>query len=492
MSIQVCPHENRHRPRSARRRRCAGAARLRHPIAHRTSRSTGAETVDYLTDLRDRDELSCKLANVRLLHRVPGVDIPVVAVVGGGQPGRFGSLEAFQCLAAATKELAAAARKRVVIQTGALERPRARAAVAGAINGCHGQDLLRAERKLKPLPWISWLGLDPADVHWGTEVGRAMLLTRELVNLPPNRIYPESFVHRAAEVAISSGLELEVWDELRLRRERCGCLLEVARGSQRPPRLLILRYRGQRACPPLALVGKGVTFDSGGLSLKPSDSMLTMKCDMAGAATVLGAMQAIAHLQLATPVVGLVGLVENMISGSSYRLGDVLTARNGKTVEVHNTDAEGRLVLADVLDVAVQERPAAIIDIATLTGACVVALGTDIAGLMSNDDDLQQRLRQAAVQAGEEVWPLPMSPHFADQIRGKVGDLKNVGEGRWGGAITAAKFLEEFVAKTPWVHVDIAGPAFYDSAKPFLDAGASGVMVRSLVQLAEHWPESKR
>ena len=236
--------------------------------------------------------------------------------------------------------------------------------------------------------------------------------------------------------------------------------------------------------PPLALVGKGVTFDSGGLSIKPSEGMLSMKCDMAGAATVLASMQAIARLQVDTPVVGLVGLAENMISGNSYRLGDVLTARSGKTIEIQNTDAEGRLVLADVLNVARDESPGQIVDVATLTGACLVALGTDVAGIMSNHQAWQDQVAQAAQRAGELVWPLPMFPHFAEQVQSKVADLKNVGDGRWGGAITAAKFLEAFVGEVPWTHIDMAGPAFYDSPKPHMDAGASGAIVRTLVELA--------
>ncbi len=279
---------------------------------------------------------------------------------------------------------------------------------------------------------------------------------------------------------------MEVWDELRLRREKCDALLGVSAGSVRQPRLLILRYAGTKQQPPLALVGKGVTFDSGGLSLKPSEGMLSMKCDMAGAATVLGAMQAIAKLELETPVVGLVGLVENMISGSSLKLGDVLTARSGKTIEIHNTDAEGRLVLADVLNVALDEHPAQIVDLATLTGACVVALGVDIAGLMANNSTLQAQLQSAAATVGEELWPLPMHEYFSEQISSKVADIKNVGEGRWGGAITAAKFLQEFVGTTPWAHLDIAGPAFADSPKPHLDAGATAAMLRTIVQLAEN------
>jgi leucyl aminopeptidase len=231
-----------------------------------------------------------------------------------------------------------------------------------------------------------------------------------------------------------------------------------------------------------------VTFDSGGLSIKDNENMKTMKCDMAGAATVLAAMQAIARLQLRANVVGLCGLVENMVSGSSYKLGDVLRARSGKSIEVLNTDAEGRLVLADVLDVATQSLGARkLIDLATLTGACMVALGRDVAGAMSNDQPWCDEVLAAAKDCGEPAWQLPMFDDYRELIKSAVADIKNVGDGRWGGAITAAKFLEEFVAGKPWVHLDIAGPAFLESAKPWLDAGGSGQFVRTLVEVARRW-----
>jgi len=248
---------------------------------------------------------------------------------------------------------------------------------------------------------------------------------------------------------------------------------------------VILKHSGgKEGDAPLALIGKGVTFDSGGLSIKTSDGMVTMKCDMAGAATVLGAMQAIAQLRLPVNVIGLCGLVENMLSGSAFKLGDVLRARSGKTIEVLNTDAEGRLVLADVLDVALQHNPARLIDLATLTGACVVALGNDVAGLMTNNQPWCDAVSQAAGSVGEQVWQLPMFAEYGEQIKSEVADIKNIGNGRWGGAITAGKFLEEFVDGKPWVHMDIAGPAFLDSSKPFLDAGGSGAYVRTLVEVA--------
>jgi leucyl aminopeptidase len=438
-----------------------------------------------LQRLKDQGDLSTKLGKVNVFHRLPGVSAESVVVVGGGVAGDFDCAAAFRCGGAAAKRLGDRSRESVNFDFGPLPEPVAVAAIVGAMNGCVGQDLFRAEKSLYPFEQLSWWSVSESVIARAEKLGRGVLLTRELVNLPPNYMFPEVFAKRAAEVAVASGLELEVWDELRLRRERCGALLAVSAGSSRPPRLLILRYAGKSQQAPLALVGKGVTFDSGGLSLKPSESMLSMKCDMAGAATVLGAMQAIAALQVKRPVVAVVGLVENMISGNCFKLGDVVTARSGKTIEIHNTDAEGRLVLADALDVALESQPSQIVDLATLTGACLVALGTDICGLMSNDREWQARVEGAAERTGELVWPLPMHGHFAEQIQSKVADIKNVGEGRWGGAITAAKFLQEFVGTTPWAHLDIAGPAFYDSAKPFMDAGGTGVMVRTLVELAE-------
>ena len=264
-----------------------------------------------------------------------------------------------------------------------------------------------------------------------------------------------------------------------------GSLMAVAQGSVRPPRVVVLKHNGGGdGAPALAIVGKGVTFDSGGLSLKSNEGMKTMKCDMAGAATMLGAMTAIAKLGLPVNVIGLAGLVENMPDGNSFKLGDVLTARNGKTIEVLNTDAEGRLVLADVLAYAVDLGAERLIDLATLTGACVVALGEEVTGTFSNCDDWSQAVGSAAKQAGELAWPMPMDDLFGDLIKSDVADIKNVGP-RWGGAITAAKFLENFVDSTPWVHLDIAGPSFASNNKPHREGGGTGCMVRTLVAAAE-------
>ncbi len=436
--------------------------------------------------LIQRGEVSTKLGDVAPLWEVPGVAAQTVFAVGLGN--KVHAQAAFRAAAAAARFLAARKRESAAFFLGkSWSEACTESGVAGALVGSQGQDLYRAEKNRHPIPHMIWSG-DSAAIGRGQVLGEAINLTRRLVNEPPHSMYPVSFAELATEVAHACDLEIEVWDEARLEQERCGSLLAVARGSAQPPRLVMLRYHGgPDNQPPLALVGKGVTFDSGGLSLKPSDSMATMKCDMAGAATVLGAMQAIAQLRLPLNAIGLMGLVENMPGGRAMKLGDVLTARSGKTIEVLNTDAEGRLVLADLLDVAVEQGAARIVDLATLTGACVVALGLDVAGLMSNDSSWCQAVSTAAAACGEDVWQLPMFEDYGKQIRSEVADIKNVGEGRWGGAITAAKFLEEFVQGKPWVHMDIAGPAFLEKPKPWQDAGASGAYVRTLVEVARNF-----
>ena len=446
-----------------------------------------AATNGLLTRLIEAKEITGKKYETATLLAPSGIKTGVALIVGLGAKDSFDRGVAFRAASAAAKALAGKERARVAFaladgwSTGFVE-----AAVCGSIVGCVGQDLYRTKKNRFPFGEIIWAGIEPALAAHGNVLGDAVNLARRLVNEPPSEIYPESFVEAARKVAEGSGLKIEVWDQAKLEAERCGSLLAVARGSSREPRLVILEHKGGVAgSPSLAIVGKGVTFDSGGLSIKPSDGMKTMKCDMAGAAAMLGAMQAIARLNLPVNVIGLCGLVENMLSGSSYKLGDVLKARSGKTIEVLNTDAEGRLVLADVLDVALEHQPGKIVDLATLTGACVVALGNDVAGLMANNQVWADAVKLAGEVVGEPLWQLPMFPEYGEQIRSEVADIKNVGDGRWGGAITAAKFLEEFVAGKPWVHLDIAGPAFLESSKPWLDAGGTGFGVRTLVELAQ-------
>jgi leucyl aminopeptidase len=441
-------------------------------------------TGDWLFGILKRGDVPTKPHRVTLLHAPSTAPAPLIALVGTGARGKVPADIPFRASASAMRAVMTRNRSIVRVVGLAASPQEERAVVAGAISACMGQDLFRSEKSTFAPEQLQFAGYHPRQVEIGQAVGQSIQLVKRLVNLPPNYLYPETFADEAMIVSQEAGFGIEVWDLPRLQQERCGALLGVARGSVRPPRLLVIRYPGtDTKLPPIALVGKGVTFDSGGYSIKPTDGMLGMKADMAGAATVLGIVRAAALLKLKRPLVGVIGLVENLISGDAFKLGDVLTARSGKTIEIHNTDAEGRLVLADCLNVALDYRPEKIVDFATLTGACVVALGNDVTGMMTNDMQWQSEIRAAADLCGEYTWPLPMFPFYSEQIAGKVADIKNVGDGRWGGAITAAKFLEEFVGSTPWTHLDIAGPAFAETSKPWADAGGTGCMVRSLVEL---------
>jgi leucyl aminopeptidase len=336
----------------------------------------------------------------------------------------------------------------------------------------------------------------------GGAIATAVALARDLVNEPAGAMTPRRLAEVATDIAQRNHLELEVLDEVEIANEGLGGLQGVARGSEEPPRLIRLVYsppaphttartaarttaraKGATAkVPTIAFVGKGITFDSGGLSLKTADGMETMKTDMSGAAAVLAAMSVLPSLKPAVKVVAIVPTTENMPSGSAIKPGDVLKIRNGKTVEVLNTDAEGRLVLADGLSLAVEAKVDAIVDLATLTGACMVALGRSIAGLMGNDDELVDQVRAAAERAGESVWHLPLPKEYRKDIDSDVADIKNTGTGRYGGALTAGLFLEEFVDRTPWVHLDIAGPARAESDDGYVPKGGTGFGVRTIIE----------
>jgi leucyl aminopeptidase len=317
-------------------------------------------------------------------------------------------------------------------------------------------------------------------------VAQAVVTVRELVNIPGNLLYPESFAEQVRNLVNGSKISVDVLDETALSEGGYGGLMAVGGGSFRPPRLVRLGYSPRGAKFHLALVGKGITFDTGGLNLKPAEGMYTMKCDMAGAATVLVAVHAIAQLGLKIRVTAYGALAENMPSGSAYRPSDVLTIYGGKTVENGNSDAEGRLVMADALVRANEDHPDLVVDVATLTGACVVALGERTAGLMTTDDATADLVLDAAEAAGEDVWQLPIPKEIRGKLDSKVADLRSTGSDRWAGALVAAAFLREFVAEgTPWAHLDIAGPAFFDG-KPYgyVASGGTGMGLRTLIALA--------
>lgn len=455
-------------------------------------------TDGWIEKLASKGQLRGKSGEITILASPLPKGPTMLVVVGLGEQDKSSDdspsstverVDAFNCVSAAIRKLSDRPRETVAIALGeSLPSEDADSVVSGAIFACEGEAIYQAEPKLQAPSKIAFSNIDQATLRRGQAIGEAINRTRRLVNEPAAMIYPESFADAAKEMASETGLGIEVWDEAKLEEENCRSILAVGAGSARPPRLVMMRYNGGGDEPPIALVGKGVTFDSGGLSLKPSDAMVDMKCDMGGAATVFGVMQAIAKLGVKQNVIGLCGLAENMVSGTSYKLGDVIETRSGKTIEILNTDAEGRVVLADTLDVAVEQSPRSMVDLATLTGACMVALGQEVAGLMSNDDALCRTVADAAKVEGEPVWQLPMFELYDEKIKSKVADIRNIGEGRWGGAITAAKFLEQFVCDCPWVHIDIAGPAFADSPKPHRDAGATGVMVRTLIR----WIESQQ
>ncbi len=317
----------------------------------------------------------------------------------------------------------------------------------------------------------------------------AVELARDLGNEPGGSLTPEVFVSRARRAARGTGVRVTVWDEERIAKERLGGVLAVNQGSVHPPRFLTLAYRpeGRKAKANVALVGKGITFDSGGLSLKPAQGMMTMKIDMAGAAAVLGAMTALSKVDAPVAVTGFIPLTDNMTGGDAQRPGDVFTARNGKSVEVLNTDAEGRLILADALSLAAEGEPDAIIDVATLTGSATAALGTGYAALMATDDKLARRLEEASARTGEKLWRLPLPTEYRPQLDSVVADLKNIGPSPYGGALVAGLFLKEFAGSGPWAHIDLGMSAMADSEKGPVVKGATGFGVRVLVDALRNW-----
>ncbi len=458
------------------------------PAAQLDTRLSGT-----LTKLREQGDAVGKAKELTPLYQCPNIAAKRVLLVGLGARDKADFASLVGAAAAAAKMISGKACRRVAMALPEVPSLSAdavlRACAHGFFQGSSTAGIRKNANERTPPAEVAFVVAE-SDEILKSSVGRAEIegnatnLARELVNTPPCDLYPETFAERASAIAGKTGLDLQILDEQQLAAERMNSLLAVARGSDRPPRMVVLTHRKGGNRPTLALVGKGVTFDSGGLSLKTNDQMVDMKCDMAGAAAVLGAMQAIAALQIPVNVIGVMALVENMPSGKAMKLGDVLHARNGKTIEVLNTDAEGRLILADALAYAVDLKANHLVDLATLTGACMVALGNDVAGLMSNDDSWSQKVLAASQAVGEKAWPLPMFPHYREMIKSDVADIKNTGGSRYAGAISAAKFLEEFVGDVPWVHLDIAGPSWAEKENATREAGGTGFFVRTLVELA--------
>jgi|HubBroStandDraft_1064217.scaffolds.fasta_scaffold00665_22 leucyl aminopeptidase len=450
-----------------------------------------------LGELCDAGEISGKPFEMTLLHSVPGMRAKRLLAVGAGKPEKFSPAELRRAVGAAIRHLKskAIAEAAVWLDADRATAENVSAAVEGAILGDFETDRYKTDKKdAKTVERFTvavaegWPRLDGA-VDRGRIIAEAQNFTRELANEPPNRLTPMGLAEYARRMAEEFGLEYEALDRDRMTHLGMGSLLGVAMGSAEPPALIVLRYRpaGAPAGPVhLGLVGKGVTFDTGGISIKSADGMEKMKYDMAGGAAMIGAMRALAQLQPAIPVTALIPAVENMPGSRAQRPGDIVKSLSGKTIEVINTDAEGRLILADAITYAQRLGCTHLVDAATLTGAVVVALGHYNVGLFANDDALRERVMLAARAEGEKMWHMPLEDDYKDYLKNAYADISNVG-GRYGGAVTAAMFLKEFADPTPWVHLDIAGTAWLDEGKPFLAKGPTGVPLRTMVRLAMDW-----
>ena len=454
-------------------------------------------------------EITGRLLESALLHKPEGLKAKRLLVIGCGKAKNFSSYDlrkvagaAVRALKKSVKSIAVvapenwggdadrAAQSTVVFERGGLPEV-VKAIAEGAVIANPDYNYYHSDRKQQELEELTILVPATADAksieeaaREGQVIGESQNFTRDLVNEPGNKMTPTILGERAKKMCEEVGLKCEVFGADKLHELKMGAFWSVSQGSEEPPALIVMKYEpaGAPQSPVLGLVGKGITFDTGGISIKPADGMEKMKYDMAGGAAMIGAMRAIALLKPKVRVIGIVCAAENMPSGKAQKPGDVQIAMNGKSIEIINTDAEGRLVLADGLHYARQLGATHLIDAATLTGACVVALGGVNAGVFANDEEYFEKFAQALKKSGEKMWRLPVDEEYKEQIKSPIADIKNTG-GRWGGAITAAMFLKEFVEDTPWIHLDIAGVAWQEDSVPWLAKGPSGIAVRSLIEL---------
>jgi leucyl aminopeptidase len=448
---------------------------------------------DQAKELYDSGEFTGKASEISVLHRPAGVKAKRLVLAGGGKRDKFNASELRKLAGAVLRTLKSKKIRSIAFALDEEFRSDefAAAAVEGAILGDFESDRYKTDPKKseKRVDSFAVLGGSQAGVDRGRILAEAQNFTRSLANDPPNLLTPMRLAERGRELAAEFGLECEILDQDRMRQLGMGALLGVAQGSAEPPALIVLRY--QPASAPssndhLGLVGKGVTFDTGGISIKPAQDMDQMRYDMAGGAAVLGAMRAIAQLKPSIPVTGIIPTVENMPGSRAQRPGDIVTSLSGKTVEVLNTDAEGRLILIDALTYAERLGCTHLVDAATLTGAVVVALGHHYSGAFSNNQPFCDKLLAAAKTEGEKMWQFPLDEDYKKALESEFADLQNIG-GRPGGAITAATFIKDFVNDVPWVHLDIAGTAWLEEGKPHMVKGATGIGVRTFVQLAQNW-----
>ncbi len=450
-------------------------------------------------DVIDSREVTGKNFETTLLHHPAGLKAKRLLLLGGGKAKTFSTSDLRKLAGAAVRTLKSKNIQSfafVVPETAVPAADGVRAVVEGACVGSFEPDYYKSDRSNNKTQKIESLTIlaqgDPKALQNALETGRivgeSQNFARDLVNEPSNHMTPTILAERAKKMAAEVGLGCEVLGPEKIKDLKMGAFWGVAQGSDEPPALIVLRYdpAGAPANVHLGLVGKGITFDTGGISIKPADGMEKMKYDMAGGAAMIGTMRAIALLKPKVKVTAIVLATENMPSGKAQKPGDVQIAMSGKSIEIINTDAEGRLVLADGLTYARQLGCTHLVDAATLTGAIVVALGYANAGIFASDDQMYDRFAQALKQAGEKMWRMPLDDEYKDLIKSNIADMANAGS-RWGGAIFAAMFLKEFAEDTPWIHLDIAGTAWMEEQKPWIAKGPSGIALRSLVEFVRGW-----
>jgi leucyl aminopeptidase len=450
--------------------------------------------LDAAAELISTGEVTGKIFETVMLHRPVGLRAKRLLLIGGGKARNFSAFELRKLAGTAVrflkpKSIRTFAFVLPTLSTGSADA--VKSVIEGAFVGNFDPDKYRSDRKDQQIDEVTIVASQDepalrAMVEQGRIIGESQNFTRELVNEPGNRMTPSMMAEHARRMVESlhvPELTIETYGAEKIKELKMGAFWSVAQGSDEPPALIVARYEPQDApaTPVIGLVGKGITFDTGGISIKPADGMEKMKYDMAGGAAMLGAIRAIALLKPKVRVIAVVCASENMPSGKAQKPGDVQIAMSGKSIEIINTDAEGRLVLADGLYYARQLGATHLVDAATLTGACVVALGAVNAGVFTNNDAMWERFRGALQRAGEKMWRLPIDVEYLELIRSSIADIKNTG-GRYGGAITAAMFLKEFVDETPWMHLDIAGTAWEEENKAWIAKGPSGIAVRSLVE----------
>ena len=458
--------------------------------------SNDAEVRNVAHELIGSGEVTGKLFETNLIHKPHGLKAKRLLLIGAGKAKSFSTYELRKVAGTVVRALKPKSVKSFAIvapdlATGAVDS--IKSVVEGTVVADFDPDTYKSDRKDLSMREVTVVTdadkkIAEESVREGRAMGESQNLTRVLVNEPSNRMTPTILGEQAKKMSAEVGLKCEVYGEAKIKELKMGAFWSVSQGSDEPPALIVMTYEPEGAPkePVLGLIGKGITFDTGGISIKPADGMEKMKYDMAGGAAMIGAMRAIALLKPKVKVIGIVCASENMPSGKAQKPGDVQIAMSGKSIEIINTDAEGRLVLADGLHYAKQLGATHMIDAATLTGACVVALGMVNVGVFANDDAMYHRFSEANKRAGEKMWRLPLDAEYFESIRSSIADIMNSG-GRWGGAVTAAMFLKEFVGETPWLHLDIAGTAWIEDNKPWIAKGPSGIAVRSIVEFAREF-----